>query len=237
MGVITFNGVSSERFGILVELEPNYEYPERDYELVHVPGRNGDIVIDKGSYKNVTRSYYLAVGKLDQNFVDMANNISKWLHSASGYARLEDTYEPKYYRLAMYREGGTINNLFRHAGRINVKFDCKPQRYLKSGEQKIVFIENGQIVNPTEYEARPMITVIGAGDGNLRIGSTTVSVSGIEQSITIDSELGDAYKGTLNLNSKVRLSNGFPTFKPGINEIIFSGGITSVEVVPKWWTL
>ena len=54
---------------------------------------------------------------------------------------------------------------------------------------------------------------------------------------TIDSELQDAYKGTTNCNSLVTLSNGFPKLIKGENEISFSGGITSVEVIPKWWTL
>jgi phage-related protein len=40
-----------------------------------------------------------------------------------------------------------------------------------------------------------------------------------------------------NRNSTITLNNGFPKLVPGENNISFSGGITSVEVIPKWWTL
>ena len=66
MGVINFNGVStnSKRFSapILVEQPPSYAFPARDATFTHVPGRDGDIFVDNGSYNNVKRSYALAIG-------------------------------------------------------------------------------------------------------------------------------------------------------------------------------
>ena len=29
----------------------------------------------------------------------------------------------------------------------------------------------------------------------------------------------------------------FPKLVPGSNTISFSGGITSVEIIPRWWTI
>ena len=46
MGVIVFNGISSKDVGIEVETFPEYTIPEREYEAIHVPGRNGDVIID-----------------------------------------------------------------------------------------------------------------------------------------------------------------------------------------------
>ena len=71
-------------------IRPGYETPEKDYEVTHIPGRNGDIYVDKGSYKNVSRSYDIAIGAENKDFTIMANFISEWLNSASGYAKLED---------------------------------------------------------------------------------------------------------------------------------------------------
>lgn len=237
MGVITFNGVSSEHYGINVEREPDYEYPERDYEIVHVPGRNGDIVVDKGSYKNTTRSYNIAVGSVERNFTDMAKDILKWLHSSSGYARLEDSYEPDFFRLAMCKETGTVTNIFGHAGRCTIKFNCKPQRFLKTGERNVTFTRTGSLVNPTGFEALPTIKVYGNGDGVLSVGGDTVTISGIDSFLVLDSEVGDVYKNSQNMNSRVVFSNGFPTLKSGTNSVSFSGNITKVEVMPRWWTL
>lgn len=237
MGFIIFNGISSKDYHIQVEHPPGYDTPERDYEIVHVPGRNGDVIIDKGSYQNKDRSYEIAIGSEDRFFPEMANDISEWLHSAIGYARLEDSYEPEYYRMAVYKEETEIENILFHAGRVTVKFNCKPQRFLKSGDTKIKFSSSGILKNPTRHDALPIITVYGSGSGVLNIGGYIVSISEIGDSIVINSEIQDAYKDMENRNSDVTLSNGFPKLVRGTTNISFSGGITSVEVIPKWWTL
>ena len=55
MGIVIFNGISSKDLHIQVQTEPDYDFPEKDYNVTHVPGRNGDIVIDQGSWQNVSR--------------------------------------------------------------------------------------------------------------------------------------------------------------------------------------
>lgn len=237
MGVVIFNGISSLDYHIQVEHPPEYEFPQKDYEIQHVPGRNGDIVLDTGSYQNVNRTYSIAVGSYSESYTAMANRISEWLHSASGYSRLEDSYEPEYYRLAMYEESGNIENLYEHAGRTKISFNCKPQRFHKSGDMPIIFNVNGSIRNPTGFAALPIVTVAGSGNGTLRIGDYTLIFSQINGLTIINCEIQDCYYGTDNRNSYVTLNNGFPKLKPGENEISFSGGITSMEVIPKWWTL
>lgn len=238
MGAVIFNGISSLDYGIQVEQPPDYIFPERDYEIQHIPGRNGDLVLDKGSYKNVERVYKISIGSLKVEHAVLANRISEWLHSASGYARLEDSYEPEYFRLAMYKENGTIENIHRHGGKITVTFDCKPQRFLKSGEEPLLFQSSGlYLQNPTSFRSLPKITVNGSGGGTLRIGEYTVILSEIGGSVTIDCDIQDAYHGPENRNSTISLPNGFPKLWPGEVELSFSGGITFVEVIPRWWTL
>lgn len=237
MGVITFNGIASNKLGIQVEHPPGYETPKKDYEIVHVPGRNGDVYIDKGSYQNVSRTYDIAIGSADADFASIANTISEWLYAPVGYARLEDTYELDYYRLAAYSDATDIKNILTHAGRVTIAFDCKPQRFLKSGEKSVTFTAKGTLSNPTKFEALPTIIVKGSGKGVLQIGKYTVTISDINSLVTIDCELQDAYNGTANRNSTITLSDGFPKLVSGSNSITFSGGITSVEVIPKWWTL
>lgn len=238
MGVITYNGVASSSLGIVVEEPPEYIYPERDYEITHVPGRNGDIYIDKGSYQNVERTYKLAAGSEESDFVVPANKIVQWLHSANGYARLEDTYEPEYYRKALYVESGNVENLLGTAGRITVSFNCYPQRYLLSGEDVITLTARKVITNPTNFAATPIVTVKGSGTGVLRIGDYTITISSITSGMVIDSEIKDVYHNTDNLNDQIILSsNQFPVIEPGECEVSFTGGITSVEIKPNWWTL
>lgn len=237
MGIIIFNGHSSKDCHIQVEQPPGYDFPERDYESVHIPGRNGDLIIDNGAYKNVNREYEISIGDLDKKFPFMANAISVWLHSATGYARLEDSYEPEYYRMAMYTEEGNIENLLFHGAKVTITFNCKPQRFLKSGDKTKIFKKSGVIKNPTAFESLPIITVKGSGDGTVDIGKYKVQIKNINSSIVINSDVQDAYSGQTNRNLDVTLNNGFPILEPGNNTISFSGGVTSLEVIPKWWTL
>ena len=235
MGVITFNNIDSSFYNIQVESPPSYIMPERDYEVIHIPGRSGDIVIAKKSYKNVPRPYRIAVGSHTESYDTQVQGISEWLHSASGYARLEDTYEPDVYRMAMYTEENEISNIYNQAGRTTITFNCKPQRFLKAGDDVIKITASGTIQNKTYQTALPIIDVKGAGEGILTINGNPIEISSIAGNITINSEIQDVYSHTINSNDKVIFSKGFPVLTPGNNTIAFSGGITSVEVTPKWW--
>lgn len=242
MGVITFNNVTSSSLGVEVETFPNYEAPEKEYQITHVPGRNGDLVVDTKTFQNVPRSYEVSVAtRNSETFTQKMNAVAEWLHSASGYARLEDTYEPDYYRMAYYSESISIENLFNEAGKATLNFICKPQRYLKSGETPITFSEEGTIQNGTRFSSSPVIKVITDNtQGSVSIGNHTIAIkagAGTDQ-ITIDCELQDAWSGTTNKNSFVILTDGeFPVIDPGTQTVTFDGGVQRVEVIPRWWTV
>ena len=80
--------------------------------------------------------------------------------------------------------------------------------------------------------SEPVITVYGSGDVTLMVGTTIVELEGISSSITLDSELQEAYSGTTGMNSA--MSGEFPILKPGMNAISWTGEVTKVEVKPNW---
>ena len=144
MHSITFNGVSSESLGIVVENMPVRKYPQRNYEVTSVPGRNGDLLTDMDSWANVQREYNVAMGDAatGRTHNDFVTVISRWLHSGSGYCELTDTFEPDYLRLAYYDEESSFSaftepftDLRNQRGSIlrgTIRFNCKPQVYAKS---------------------------------------------------------------------------------------------------------
>lgn len=266
MGVIIFNGRSSKDLGIEVWSPPNYQVPQKDYDTIHIPGRDGDLLIDKESYKNVSRSYVVSFGQEGKkNFTALANALAEWLHSASGYAKLEDSYEPEYYRLACYQKAIDITNAYQIAGSATIEFNCRPQRFLKSGDRIVNFIKsrysvedsskqlvldstsknvegfiepNRYLNNPTNHASSPIIKVYGNGAGEIQVGDNIITILSVNGYLVIDSELMEVYKDETNCNSKVKFSlNSFPKLRPGINDISFSGEITRLEVIPKWWTI
>ena len=234
MGVIIFNNKSSADCRIQVAHPPGYAYPERDYTITHIPGRNGDIIQDNGCYKNVERTYEVSFDAPNEDFATYANAVSAWLHSTTGYARLEDSYEPNYYRMATYKESNIFENLYNQAGTANIVFECKPQRFLKTGDNTITIQNSLTIMNPTGFEAYPLFKVTGTS-GVLTVNGNSITFSSIDDFVMLDCELQDAYKETTNKNSTV--SGTFPVLKPGSNTISWTGDISSVTMKPRWWTI
>ena len=237
MGVIFFNGVSSEELGIVVEHPPNYEIAKRRYETIQVPGRNSDIIIDNNCFDNVDRTYDIAIGQEGGDFTVFASRMADWLSSGSGYCRLEDTYEPDYYKMAVMSDPGEIINILQQAGRATVTFNRRPERFLKMGE-RFVDVRNGSILtNPTKYVAKPIIELSGSGSGSMTVGRRTIEIRNIVDVITIDSELQEAYSDGVNQNGNIIAPDGLPILEAGENLISYSGGITNVTISPRWWTI
>ena len=234
MGVIIFNNKSSADCRIQVAHPPGYAYPERDYTITHIPGRNGDIIQDNGCYKNVERTYDVSFDVPNEDFATYANSVAAWLHSTTGYARLEDSYEPNYYRMATYRESNIFENLYNQAGTATIVFECKPQRFLKTGDNTITIRNSLNIMNPTGFEAYPLFKVTGTS-GVLTVNGNSITFSSIDDFVMLDCELQDAYKENINKNSTI--SGTFPVLKTGSNTISWTGNITSVTMKPRWCTI
>lgn len=242
MGIVKFNEKSSEDLGLIVQFKPSYTYPEKEYEKLHIPGRNGDLVLDKGSYQNVEKTYSMAkVFKPGQDFIASASSITAWLHSANGYARLEDSYEPEYYRMALYKSNGEMSNYYDAATALDVTFECKPQRWLKSGEISVQINSGESLKNPTTFDASPIITLTTTATSvNLNVGDIAVQLINVPANteITIDCENMECYSGNKLYNSSLKLLSGsFPVLKGSITtEITFTNAI-NVTIKPRWWTL
>lgn len=234
MGVIIFNNKSSADCRIQVAHPPGYAYPERDYTITHIPGRNGDIIQDNGCYKNVERTYEVSFDVPNEDFATYANAVSAWLHSTTGYARLEDSYEPNYYRMATYQESNIFENLYNQAGTATIVFECKPQRFLKTGDNTITIQNSLTIMNPTGFEAYPLFKVTGTS-GVLTVNGNSIMFSSIDDFVMLDCELQDTYKENINKNSTI--SGTFPVLKTGSNTISWTGNISSVTMKPRWWTI
>lgn len=241
MGTIFWNGVPSSSVSVVVEQPPDYRAAERDYGTAHIPGRNGDLLVDYESYKNVIQPYKIAFGSVWKTHSEMAAAVSEWLHSANGYSRLEDTYQPEYYRMAIYKEDLNLTNILNHLGRATINFECMPQRFLKSGERAISFTDKKFVLqNPTSFTSKPIIKVVGNDSGVITINGLQLLVRSIDQPVTIDCDLEEAYSGEISHNAFVYWPNEervFPKLKPGLNEIEVSEGITKVEVIPRWWII
>lgn len=236
MSMIVWAGVPSYSCGVVVERYPDQPGPARLYETVSVPGRNGQLYIDSGAFDNYTQDYEVYFNANKNKTPDGARAVRAWLQSPIGYQRLEDSYDPDYFRMAFYAGPAQIENEMNLFGRVTITFNCKPQRWRKDGEIATLFTESGNAIYNDLFPSLPLIKVNGTGQGKLVIGNYTIQLSEIDEYVMIDSELQDAYKGTQNKNSTISVSD-FPVLVHGENIITWTGEITSVEITPRWWTV
>ena len=55
----TFDGIDSKKYGVYITGEAVYNAPERDVEVISIPGRNGAYLLDNGRFSNITVTYPL----------------------------------------------------------------------------------------------------------------------------------------------------------------------------------
>ena len=235
----TYDGKSSQDFGIGISGEGTvYGSSDRDVETVEVPGRNGDIVYDKGRYKNKDIGYSAYIAEYLE---DRINAFSAYMSMRQDtYYRLTDTYNPDKFRLGRFHGGidPDIVGAFEGAT-FTLLFNCKPQKFLTSGETSQEFTASGTITNPTYYEALPLIRVYATEAGSLTIGDVTVGIkAGATEYIDIDSDLHIAYEGTASRTGLIEVTDHqWPVLHAGDNGVEFADGVTKVVITPRWYTL
>lgn len=229
------DGRSCAEFGVICSGSGTYGAPERDVENIEIPGRSGDIIIEHDRFKNIKVTYPCFVPKgLQANM----EGLRAWLLSGRGYRRLTDGYDTAHYRMAQYK--AALEPEIRAQGRaaeFDVVFDCQPQRWLLTGETEITLESGQQLQNPTSFAALPLITVYGTGAGVLTVGTVSVEIKRMPDGVLVlDCEKQDAYSGSTNRNNTIQASE-FPSLPAGKTAVSWSGNITGVKIVPRWWTL
>ena len=171
IGYFTLDGHDTTEWGIGLSGTGVWDAPARKGESISVPGRNGNIWVDDGSFENILVTYpcWMPEG-FDSNIDDFRAYLS--LHSDDYYV-LTDTYHPNEYRLGRYAGPfSSVPGTRNITGRFDVVFDCQPLRYLTLYSTWIalsptfcntggVFTPNWSETNPTRFSVMPVLKVSG----------------------------------------------------------------------------
>ena len=162
---LTFDGQTSKSFNVYITGEGVFNAPERDVEMITIPGRNGAYALDNGRFENIQVTYPASiVADNETDFATAVSDFRNFLCSRSGYCRLTDEYNPNEYRMAIYKSGLEVDSKILRAGEFNITFECKPQRWLTSGESPTTVSNNGTLTNPTYFESSPLLASLGYGN-------------------------------------------------------------------------
>lgn len=235
MGTITFDGTNLFNFGAIVGSGNSFGAPERDVDSEPIPGRNGDLIIDNGRYKNRRATYNAFIYR---NAAANVAALRSFLASrGAGYYKLTDSYDAGHFVMARYN--GPVDVSMRNLNRVaelNLTFDCKPQRFLTSGD---VFTEYSSasftVENPTAFDSKPIVRLYGTGYVEFANGAKITVNTASGNYIEFDCETLNAVdsNGT-NANSKVT-ALGVPALTSGENAM--SKTLTKVKIKPRWWEL
>ena len=243
-----WNGVRCTEYGMHVLAQPSIISPGERLNYQTVPGRSGSLLFtkDTGVYDDLVLACtcviddpYMTVNGVTTSRIEA---ICKWLEGG-GNVTFAD--RPEGFYRARVNNQVSFDKIVRgnpHRS-FQVQFRCSPFFYLDSGIEKITFTgASSAVSNPGNFYSEPLLKIIGAGEGTIMCGESSMIVTDFTglSHIMVDCEAAVAYKGAVGnpsdplvlLGTRV-IYNQF-TIPSGNSFFSIVGGITSVEVTPRW---
>lgn len=228
---LIFNNTDLSTFNVFVDGSQMFDTPEKDVTFFPIPGKNGDLSISNDRFSNIDISINCFIR---ENFIENYNNLMNFLYSQEGYKRLEYSAEDEIFRMGAFVKGiQPDTGVFLKYGTFTLVFNCKPQKWLKTGEIDRRVTSTRVLNNPTLFDSKPLLVV--TGTGTINVNDSELVLAQNTSQVYIDCELEDAYEGTINRNNDLTITNGFPRMKPGNNTITVTG--CTVDVFGRWWRI
>lgn len=228
---MVFNGVNLIDYGTHSDDSQFFTTPAKEVEFFSIPGRNGDLSISKDKYSNLTKNVKCFIR---EDFKKNYSALMDYLYSVEGYGRIEYDAEPDIFMQGQFVDAiEPQTGAFLHYGSFTLTFNCKPEKWYKSGEVPVVINDTTTLINPSRQQAKPLIECVGTG--SIIINDSEITLDANTSVVYIDCDLEDAYEGTINRNPNISLINGFPKLVE--ENTISMTGFTSVKLYPRWWRI
>lgn len=257
-----FRGKDSYKdFGILIQKKPSIPMPERRVQYETIPGRNGTLAVDDGTYDGITIT--VECGFVNSNVKQRANEIKAWLMGFLDKLIFSDE-DDKYYEAQVVNKFDIAQSIITF-GEFPVVFNCKPFKKAVDDDKYIILdsciSRSGSVINPLisysftggtslgnnvpvriysqpivfgndgTVESDPIINIYGSGNTSVTLNGSTFSINNVDSYVTVDSELQDAYKDTQLKNND--MIGEFPILQCGDNKISWTGTVNKIEIQCK----
>jgi len=232
--MFTYKKIKASDMNLRVLNQIGFTSPMRDIELINVPGRDGELIMDNGRYHSVVRSIPCRIEARRDNIEQLMNRIHNWLgtdhkyHDFLWHNDLDFVYKAKI-------EGQIESQrVLSRLSLIDINLRIHPIKYLRSSLREREIKNGSVIVNTQALEAKPMIRIVGSGNITLQIGDQRVILENLPEGCIIDSETQTITNlaQTTTLFSHMR-SYPFPKLISGNNKLTWNANHMQVFIAPR----
>lgn len=246
--MFNFDGHDISEYGCFVCETPIFPTPERRVNKIEIPGRDGYLTEDEGTYENISVTYdvILLASEVYPHSIETAlHKIRAWLITDMSFKKLRDDNHVGGFYWARCDGLNDFEYVNDKAVKFSITFDCEPFFYHDEGQEVIKhYVEQGNLftISPFgNYFSEPIIEVE-AGGKEVKINSFNISTgtTGTLSNFTIDSKLKIVISNDTSVTEHYGkdLSNlvtgNYITFSPHYQITIQFYGAYSLYITPNW---
>jgi len=232
--MFTYKGIKSKDMHLRVLNDISFASPKRDVNIIQVPGRDGDIIMDNGRFESVIRSIPCRLeAPTGTDVEELINKINNWLINDAGFHPFTWENDPDFRYLARVEGDVVSQRILSHYGKAVIDFRIHPIKCLESSLTEKEITHGTNLENPFSIPAKPLIRIIGTGDITITIGGRQLILQGIEGGCIVDSETQTIMSLDRRLTLFNRMFSSFPVLQPGDNPITFSENVDQVFITPR----
>lgn len=229
INTLIFNGFDSLKdLGVGVTAYPAIPSLNENYEEYKVEGRNGSLIVKKGTYDNRQIKFNLVLRDFnDSNFWNKMDFIESWLTNIKDNRLFYDRLD-KCFRVKNVIKDDIKRQAHYGEGEFEITFLCEP--FLTEPDTVEIDISNNyELEYAGNINTLPLVKVYGNGNIQLHFNKNTIQVKNLENYIEIDSRLKQVRNEDKRSKDLDTLGN-FPVITPGTNTISWDGNISKVTI-------
>lgn len=228
-GEILFNNLSSiNDLHMFMTSYPTIKMASEEYETVTIEGRNGSLIRNKGTFKDIELQFTFTKESDNEVLFDL-ELIQLWLTNYTDnrlfYGRSDKCYLVK--KIVF----GDFNQEMINRGEIGITFICEPFIYYPE-KVEVEFINSCSLYYEGTAPADTIFKIYGTGNIKLEINDQTILLNNVDEVVTIDSNLKQ-FRDKNNQSKDLECIGSFIALDKGEYEINAIGSVTKAEL--SYW--
>ena len=223
--MILINNKNCSDLKIVFSESPSIPKPRRDIDEKTVSGRDGVLVVDKGTYQNII---LMLTGHAECKRTELIEFFGNF-----GELKFETSPDRFWnYRVAAIDVREIIDDGVLLS--FSITMSLNPHKYLVSGKNKITGSNTLRLKNDYNANAYPFLKIKGKGTiGIIKNGIQILSIKDIIDYVDIDCEADVIHRNNVNYDNR-SVGDTFYLEANKITELKFTGNVSGVELIPIW---